>query len=379
MPFYTSAALLLLVTLSSALRSQKKTNSSKGYVVTMGDSYASGTGIHKNLSDYHNGDSCCRDFKLTPGGQLANFEGKQHLLPACAGDEIPQIREQWSTLQAEYPQEVAQGWEGSTFMFTIGGNDLRSHGGDSWVALLVKCIASASLWCHRLDQNQVGNFPEITAQLQDFYTSLAQGASKATIRVWGYPRLLQRTWHCIGVPLVTRKATQWMDDLVDVFNGHIADAVAVVKSDHPDVDIAFVPVTDHLNVGACSVTDNHIHSIVFSLESVISPMTFHPSQRGFNAYYDALANTLGRGLPPSQVDPGSPEPWFVEKIFQGWDEDEDGKLSIGNVLHMGGDDADPEVSRTLRRLFKEADKDQDDYLSLEEFRTFLPLVEASKP
>merc|ERR1719330_465065 len=100
---FPSAVLLILMTgvaafrvrqkrMPEEMRAQKKSNSSRGYVVTMGDSYSSGTGIYKHLSQYHNGDECCRDFKTTPGSQLANHEGKQHLMPACAGDEIPQIR-----------------------------------------------------------------------------------------------------------------------------------------------------------------------------------------------------------------------------------------------------------------------------------------------
>lgn len=375
MPLYTRAALLLLALPASALRAQKKTNSSGGYVVTLGDSYSSGTGIHKRLSDYHNGDTCCRDFKTTPGSQVANNEGMQHIMPACAGDEIPQIRDQFANLQSQYPAEAARGWEGSVMAFTIGGNDVRSNGGDSWIGLLLNCIGSFYTDCHEKEANQVANFDELEGQLADFYTTVAQGASKATIRIWGYPRLLQRTWHCIPVPGVNSGATQWMDDMVDELNSHIASGVSSVKSKHPEVDIEFVDVRQYITKGACSTSKNQVHSIVLNSETVLSPMTFHPSQRGYNGYYDSLANSLGRGMPPSQVDPGSPEPWFIDRVFQGWDEDSDGKLSMSDVLNMGGDDADPEVSRILRTVFKQADADEDDSLSFEEFESFLSLVD----
>jgi len=375
------AALALLAAPAFALRAHKKNNSSSaGYVVTMGDSYSSGTGIHKHLSDYHEGDACCRDFKTTPGAQLASFEGMRHIIPACAGDELPQIRTQFTNMQAEYPEEAARGWENSVMMFTIGGNDIRSNDGKSWPDILVDCIIGFYSNCHTDPSNQVANFDEVQGQLADFYTTLAQGASKATIRIWGYPRLLQRTWHCIPVPGVNSGACRWADDMVDELNSRIAAAVASVKSSFPAVDMEFVSVTSYLNKGACSTSGNHVHAIVLSSESLLSPMTFHPSQRGYNGFYDSLADSLGRSAPPSQVHPGSPEPWNIERIFSGWDqEDGDGKLSIQEVLDMGGEDADPLVSKALRQSFTAADVNKDEYLSVEEFEFFLSFVDAAAP
>jgi len=378
---HVRAALALLAAPALALRAQHKkgNSSSAGYVVTLGDSYSSGTGIHKHVSDYHQGDECCRDFKTTPGAQLASFEGMRHIIPACAGDQIPQVQDQFTAMQADYPEEAARGWENSVITLTIGGNDIRSNAGQSWPEILTSCIIGFYDNCHTEDGNQVANFDEVQAQLAAFYTRLAQGASKATIRIWGYPRLLQRTWQCIPVPGVNAAATRWMDDMVDELNGHIAAAVASVKSSFPEVDVEFVPVTDYLNKGACSTSGNHVHAIVLSGLG-LSPMTFHPSQKGYNGFYDSLANSLGRSTPPSQVPPGSPEPWNIERIFSGWDqEDGDGKLSIREVLDMGGEDADPLVSKALRKCFSDADVDKDEYLSLEEFEAFLSFVDAAAP
>jgi len=377
-----AAALLLLASPAAALRTHKqvgaKTNSSsRGYIVTMGDSYSSGTGIHKYIRDYHEGDKCCREFKTTPGGQLANMEGQTHLMPACGGDELPQIREQFAGLQAEYPQEAARGWEGSTLVFTIGGNDIRSNDGSSWPGILVNCIVSFYTDCHKKSANQVANFDDVRNQLTEFYNTVAQGASRATIRVWGYPRLLQRTWHCIPVPGVNSGATQWMDDMVDELNLHIKRAMDAAKAANPGVDMDFVDPTRYFTTGACSIINPHTHSIVLSLENLLSPQSFHPSQRGYNAYYDSLANSLGRALPPSNVWPGPPEPWNIERIFQGWDSSNTGKLSIEDVIAMAGEDAPPEKTRILRRAFNEADANQDGQLDLEEFKVFLPKVEST--
>jgi len=373
----TRTALLLLAAPVGALRSQKKTNSSGGYIVTMGDSYSSGMGIHRLIRDYHKGEECCREFKTTPGSEVARNEGKPHLIPACGGDQLADIKSQFAGLQADHPRDAAKGWDGSTMMFTIGGNDILSNKGDNWPGILVNCIVSFYTDCHKKQSNQVANFDQLRNDLADFYNTVAQGANKATIRVWGYPRLLQRTWHCIPVPGVNKGATQWMDNMVDELNGHISQAVDVAKSRNPGVDLQFVDVTEYFTSGACNILSPHVHAIALSLENGLSPQSFHPSQRGYNAYYGALANSLARGLPPTRVDPGPPEPWYIERIFQGWDVSNTGKLSLDDVLVMGGEDATPKQTRILRKAFQEADLNQDGVLDLEEFKVFLPKVDGA--
>jgi len=373
---------LLLAISASAFRvrpgkkGQKSNSSSTGYVVSLGDSYTSGTGIHRSLSDYYNGEACCRDFELTAGGQVASQQGLQHLMPACAGDEIPQIKDQFSALQASNPAEAAKGWEGSTFMFTIGGNDIRSNDGSSWVDILVNCILSFYGDCHLAEANQVANFPEVQSELVNFYSTMAQGASKASIRVLGYPRLLQRTWlGCIPVPGVALAAADWADSMVDELNGVLKSAVAEVQGLNPGVDIQFVAVKRYLNKGACTIAaaGNHVHSIVLDGETLLSPMTFHPTGAGYNRYYDAVAPTLGSSLVESHVAESTSSLWFPERIFRGWDVAGKGKLSMSDVLHMAMD-ADASVSTTLRELFAKADANGDGFLNFPEFEGFLELA-----
>jgi len=375
------AVLLLLAAPVSAFRVRKRHNkssgslSSGGYIITMGDSYASGTGIHKYISSYHEGDECCRDFKTTPGSRLAKQDGKQHFIPACAGDELPGIREQLSSLQNDHRQEVSRGFEGSTFMLTIGGNDIRSNDGASWPEILTNCIIGFSGDCHKKSENQVANFDALRNDLVSFYGELAQTASKATIRIWGYPRLLQRTgFGCIPVPGLSSGATNWMDNMVDELNSNIKQAVDTARGRNPGVDIQFVDVTPYAKKGACSISGNHVHGIVISLENLLSPMTFHPSQLGYNAYYDALANNLGSSMEKSSLWPGSPEVWNMERIFEGWDTDKDGKLSMEDVALMGND-VTPEAKKILSRSFTETDADQDGSLTIGEFEYFLSRVD----
>jgi len=379
-------SVLLLAISASAFRVRpkrgQKTNSSGSYVVTLGDSYSSGTGIHNDLSDYDDnngglfGSLCCREFDTTPGGRVASQQGKQHLMPACAGDEIPQIKEQFSDLQANHPAEAANGWEGSTFMFTIGGNDIRSNDGSSWVNILVNCILSFYGDCHRAEGNQVANFPEVRSELVNFYSTVAQGASKASIRVFGYPRLLQRTFlGCLPVPGVSMAAADWADSMVDELNSNLRSAVAEVQGQNSGVDIQYVDVSNRMTIGACSLqSGKHVHAIVLSFESLLSPMTFHPTQAGYNRYYDALAPTLGSSSVESRAAESTSPLWFPERIFKGWDVAGKGKLSMSDIHHMAADNADASVLRTLRELFANADVNDDGFLNLPEFEGFLALA-----
>merc|ERR1719433_1707112 len=70
-------------------------------------------------------------------------------------------------------------------------------------------------------------------------------------------------------------------------------------------------------------------------------------------------------------------------MMDGWDTNEDGKLDIAEVLEMAvGKGSQENVSSELeaeaRAFFEQADRDQDDHLSPEEFEEFTALVEAAE-
>jgi len=364
------APLSALVLSVSALRVHNKVG---GKVVTIGDSYSSGTGIHKRKEDYEGGD-CTRDLKTIPGAQYASAQGMTSVNVACGGGEVPDVHKQFEQLQADYAADAASGWEGSLILFTIGGNDLETGTGDNWPQLLKACIMSFYGKCHEKPENQLVNFDALQAQLTQLYTKIAQGARKASIRVMGYPRLLQRGWHCIPVPGLDGSAANWADSQVDALNVRIGQAVAEVRSKVPGVDIKFVGVSNFLTKGACSTGGNHVHGIV-TVGAGLSPMSLHPSQRGYDKYYEALGQSMRGGFRPVERPKDSIDMAEVTRILNGWDSDKTGQLCIGEVLSMGGDDASPAVSKQLRTLFRESDKDLDDLLSVGEFKGFLALVE----
>jgi len=355
------------------VRKTNKTSAVGGKVVTLGDSYSSGAGIHSKMSDYEGG-SCARDHKTTPGVKYAAAQGLTGVNVACAGGEIPEAFQQFDALQAEHKDEAASGWPDSVFLFTIGGNDIKSFKGEAWPDILTGCIMSFYGGCHEAEENQVANFDEVQAQVTAFYKKVAQGASNARIRVLGYPRLLQRSWHCIPVPGLALAAADWADKQIDEVNARLRLAVAATKSAVPGVDIEFVDVTSLMTRGACSMSSRHVNAIV--LDGLgISTAAFHPSQRGYDKYLQGLRSSLGESMPSISSAPIAIKRWEVAHIMEGWDTDEDGKLSIGEVLPMGDHNASPKVSEQLTKLFKTADTDQDGFLSLDEFQTFLALVE----
>ena len=247
------------------LRNLQSTTCSLGKVLTLGDSYASGTGIHLFPWEYDqlrggtsgigartfqfnpNGGYCYREFDTTPGGRLATALGQQHIQMGCAAAEIDQIEEQFEYASQVNPLETYLGWEGSTIVVFAGGNDIRSRGGDGWSGVIMDCILEQgdALGCDDILSNRISNFDMVDEHLTHFYNQLALKAGNARIRIMGYPKLMQphQVFGCsvLGISL---PEAGWIDDHVDILNGRISQAVARTQRDYPAVDIEFVGVED---------------------------------------------------------------------------------------------------------------------------------------
>lgn len=421
-----------------------------GKVVTLGDSYSSGTGIHKSGRDYEGGD-CWRDWKTTPGSQFAAFEGLQGINLACKGDEVPGIKAQFDRMHAENPADAAIGWANSTILFTIGGNDLRTVKGESWPGLLKSCIMSFYGACHEKQENQIANWDQLQATLTDLYTDVVQKAPNARIRVMGYPRLMQRSLLCLPVPGLALGAADWADRQVDELNNRLLAAVNAVKATAlveldadedeeeapaalvqeastsgnsvldklrqkataklngkastknldaavqrkgsrrrrtrrrratpaptptPGMDLEFVDVKSYYNRGACRITRREVHSIVLDGFS-LSDSSFHPSQRGYNKYYEALGNSLGRSLPPLRTPPEIVDPDSLLNVLQGWDSNQNGTIELDEALAMMVEDNTPGVAEQLTAAFRQADTAGTGSLNLDQFENFMELFDAA--
>ncbi len=290
-------------------------------VITLGDSFSSGSGIHADATDYDDhgperhyfaehtrlgGSGCQRELDSTPGPQIAEELDASFEMVACAGARIEHVRNQLSAAS------IDDRGAGTLISITIGGNDLRTHRGEVWPDVILRCITSGG--CNESDQNQPANLDEIENDLARLYTVIGWRFRDATVRVLAYPRLMQRDrWGCAGVTGMNRHEAKWIDDQVDELNARIESAVdrasAVSRA-----DLQFVPVVDEFdNHGSCRFwqRDRYVNDAVFGAtvtrsmtadgevrEHVddgvlsISGASFHPSQKGYDAYRRALRASL---------------------------------------------------------------------------------------
>ena len=256
-------------------------------VVTLGDSYSSGVGIHRDGGDFDDdggeGDECARELDTTPGAKLAAELDATATMVACSGAVIGDIADQVAAASI-----VGDG-SGTLLILTIGGNDVRSFHGDNWPNILFECVTDLS--CDDTDRNGIGNIDRLTTDLTDVYVAIGAAYPDVEVRVLGYPRLMQSDKHwCDGVTGVNHHEADWIDGQVDLLNRVISSAVESA-ADATDADIAFVSVLDQFdNNGACRFwqRDRYVNDLILDGASV-SGGSFHPSQKGYDAYFDALS------------------------------------------------------------------------------------------
>lgn len=295
--------------------------------MTLGDSYSSGQGIHADADRYddhgppaHSFDpgtrlgasTCHRETDTTPGPVLADRLGAESVVVACAGAVIEEIPTQLRV--AEIPGDGA----GTLITMTIGGNDLRTEEGYDWPTALFECITS--IGCSDDEVGPLTNLDEVEEGLRSLYTRMGERYPQASVRILAYPSLMQPDrWGCVGVAGVGRKEANWIDEQAARFVGRIERAVDAAAA-ATGADLQFVPVADAFdNHGSCRTfeRDRWVRSIVrgstFSrslgpdgdiIEKrddgvfTVGPGSFHPSQRGYDAYYEVLAASVPASVTP---------------------------------------------------------------------------------
>lgn len=289
-------------------------------VVTLGDSYSSGSGLHKDAEDFDDhgprahsfspssrlgSGACHRELDDTPGPRLASSIGAESVFVACAGAVIDEVPTQLAAAR------VAGDGSGTVVTLTIGGNDIRTERGENWPDALVRCITSAG--CHTSRKNQVRNFGDIEASLTALYTDIGDEYPSITVRVLGYPRMMQSDRFCEGVTGISQAEANWIDDQIDELNARI-DAATTAARRSTGADIGYVSVVDEFdNHGACRFwsRDRYVNDAVFG-QTLSRSMTqsgevrdhyddglltfsgasFHPNRKGYGAYFEALRSSL---------------------------------------------------------------------------------------
>jgi len=299
-------------------------------IVTLGDSYSSGLGIHRDASDYDDhgppahsfdsatrlgGSACYREIDTTPGPRIAAESGLDSVFIACAGASIADMPNQMAA--AAIPGDGA----GTIALLTVGGNDARTSSGGDWPDALIECITSFG--CDD-ESGEIVNADQIEAALAEFLGVLIAEYPRLVVRVSAYPELMQPDrWGCVGVTGVGRSEANWIDDQVGVLNESIAGAVqsVTVEADE-EADVVFVPVDDEFdNHGACRTfqrdrfvndalkgerlrremtSDGEVIDVYDDGFFTISASSFHPSQDGYDAYHHALDVSLDTTLDPTE-------------------------------------------------------------------------------
>ena len=321
--FRAATAVACALAFASALATTAQASSTPPFidrVVTLGDSYSSGSGIHRNASSYDDqgpeghsfdrstrlGSSACqRELDETPGPRLAEQLDAESVFVACAGAVIQEIPAQIRA--AGIPGDG----DGTLITMTIGGNDLRTERDENWPDALVRCITSAG--CDDSAQNRMANLDEVRRALIDAYVAIGDEYPDVTVRALAYPRLMQSDRWCEGVTGVSRDEADFIDEQADLLNREIKTAALVARV-RTGADIRYVSVIDEFdNHGACRFwqRDRYINDAVFGdslrrsqledgtiREHVtdgpinVSTASFHPSSSGYDAYLDALRGSI---------------------------------------------------------------------------------------
>jgi lysophospholipase L1-like esterase len=287
-------------------------SASKGKIITIGDSYSCGLGIHNDYDEYdekyggtvtykavtynfNDSGKCLRDKSTTPGAVLAKAMGKENIMLACTGAEVRHALQQFDYLGALYPTDAANKWKGTIFHMTVGTNDLRAKSGDSPTEIIINCIAELSFTkgCDDFSKQQISNLNTVEDRLVDFYSYLAEKASGATSRVMGYPKPMNRKGIC-GLVGISGQEADWLDTQMMSVNSITKAVVQKTRELYPSVNIEYVDVLNYFSSGACGnpTTTNDVRGYAFSWKSAVTIASFHPTQKGYDAYCEALADSL---------------------------------------------------------------------------------------
>lgn len=293
------------------------------HVVTLGDSFSSGTGYHKGPRSYddhgplghHDSsrplgeDTCYRETQSTPGPRLAKQWGAKSLFAACRGGLIGNVLNQFDSIESELPNKGAH----TLITLTISGNDLRSKAGRNWPQTVAKCITNTKKKkaCDQNPDHRIVNYATVESRLANVLRMLRDRAPDAEIRILGYPRLMQPNKKCLGVTGINVKEAEWTDARVDELNQTISRAVAKLG----DAQVRFVPVeSEFAGHGACSAraSSRYVNDAVrgqiayvvkrrgkyeLKYKTLVGKLaanysSFHPSAQGYEAYYQALKGSL---------------------------------------------------------------------------------------
>lgn len=254
-------------------------------VLTIGDSFAAGTGWHTTriLYDFW---ACLREDDRTHGPRIAKHFDAQHVHLACQGDKVSDTLSQW--VDGFGSRFITGTGEDALIVVSAGGNSIKTTDDSVWAKVVLRCLSPFSTNCHEQEKNQPANLSEVRVELEDLYIQLLSERPDVTIRVMGYPELFQPdSFNCMAVSLHLAEA-RWLDAQAVLLNNEIANAVATARFETGG-KIEFVDVVPAFKGhGACEFAfgESWIHDLTPGLLPSLS--AFHPNKDGYRAMYGAL-------------------------------------------------------------------------------------------
>jgi GDSL-like Lipase/Acylhydrolase family len=310
--------------------------------VALGDSYSAGEGLGPYEPDgdqYNDGtpDSCHRSgqaysYQVKLPGHGASIAADEaanradfHFL-ACSGAETINLTDgsvdtanTWNTdwgstndYHSGEPYQIdASGWlDADTTLVTlsIGGNDARfADILRGCIVAKANCLADGYQLTRgngRIDPESLATYePKVIAALRSHlastYQAIHRQAPNARVVVVGYPQLFEPN-PPLGCNLLWDNQQLWMNQMADLLNQTIADAVADTRALYPAMSITVInPTSGFLNHRVCD-SDNWIYPILSPSQNgsdgtgfqVPGSGSFHPTAAGQTEYATLINATL---------------------------------------------------------------------------------------
>lgn len=233
--------------------------------VALGDSYSSGTGTGKYLSD---GTSCLRSVYAYPS-LVASGKGYALDLRACSGATTADV----GSLQLSAVDSTA-----AYVSLTVGGNDA------GFTAVLTECAkpAWASNCTGAIDKAVRIIDDVLPAKLLSLYSAVRSRAPKATVVVAGYPRVFNGQ-DCNAMTWFSPTEMTRLNATADRLNSRIATAAKAAGVRYSSPTAAFV------GHAVCDAPEwvNGLSSPVVE--------SYHPNRAGHSAGYAPLVGSVLTG------------------------------------------------------------------------------------
>lgn len=268
-----------------------------GHYAALGDSYTSGDGADDYVSASPQDEECYRSANAYPQQLVGRYAFSGGLsVAACSGTLGSTIV---SDPDAEQFGEITE----LTSLVTvgIGGNDL------GFTDVMTSCMVRVPI----LDRDAcTGQQSEIEQRRAEFFDTtfddiLAEArdrAPDARLLVVGYPRIFPSDPSGMYYTLNAQDQV-WLNDMIDVFNDELRDAVTEADSeiaDDTDVgSVEYVEVTDAFHGHEVGTDSAWVHGVLFergdSLGVSVDRSTFHPTADGQRALAEKVATQIGEG------------------------------------------------------------------------------------